>query len=97
MIRIIQSCISKRRTTMSKTARTNYRRGPRGTRKAERHITVRSVRRDPPDLRKLSRAVIAMALRDADAQSEARAGMNDTAPAEGSGTASPNGAEASDD
>jgi hypothetical protein len=61
---------------MSKTGRPNYRRGLRGTPKAERHITVRSVRRDPPDLRKLSRAVIAMALRDAEAQAEARAAMN---------------------
>lgn len=65
---------------MSKTGRTNYRRRSRGTPKPERHITVRSVRRDPPDLRKLSRAVIAMALRDAEAQAEVRAGMNgDTA------------------
>jgi hypothetical protein len=61
---------------MSKTGRTNYRRGSRGTPKAERHITVRSVRRDPPDLRRLSRAVIAMALRDAEAQAEARTAMN---------------------
>ncbi len=58
---------------MSKTLRPNYRRGARGTRKAERHIVVRSERRDPPDLRKLSRAVIAMALRDAEAKAEARA------------------------
>ena len=58
---------------MSKTGRTNYRRGSRGTPKPERHITVRSVRRDSPDLRKLSRAVIAMALRDAEADAEARA------------------------
>lgn len=63
---------------MSKTGRTNYRRGSRGTPKAERQITVRSVRRDPPDLRKLSRAVIAMALRDAEAQAEARDAMNGT-------------------
>lgn len=41
---------------MSKTERINYRRGPRGSRKAERYITVRGERRDPPDLRKLSRA-----------------------------------------
>ncbi len=61
---------------MSKTGRTNYRRGSRGTPKPERHITVRSVRRDPPDLRKLSRAVIAMALRDAEAEKEARDAMN---------------------
>ena len=63
---------------MSKTGRTNYRRGARGTRKAERHIVVRSERRDPPDLRTLSRAVIAMALRDAEAQAEARDAMNGT-------------------
>lgn len=55
---------------MSKTGRQNYRRGSRGTPKGERHIVVRSVRRDPPDLRKLSRAVIAMALRDAEATAE---------------------------
>lgn len=61
---------------MSKTGRTNYRRGSRGTPKPERHITVRSVRRDPPDLRKLSRAVIAMALRDAEATAEARDALN---------------------
>lgn len=60
---------------MSKTGRTNPRRGSRGTPKPERIITVRSVRRDPPDLRKLSRAVIAMALRDAEAQAEARDAM----------------------
>jgi hypothetical protein len=65
---------------MSKTGRTNYRRGSRGTPKPERHITVRCVRRDPPDLRKLSRAVIAMALRDAEAQAEAREAMNGTKP-----------------
>lgn len=57
---------------MSKTGRPNYRRGSRGTPKPERQIVVRSVRRDPPDLRKLSRAVIAMALRDAEAQADAR-------------------------
>lgn len=56
---------------MSKTGRTNHRRGSRGTPKPERHIVVRSIRKDPADLRKLSRAVIAMALRDAEAQAEA--------------------------
>lgn len=64
---------------MSKTGRPNYRRGARGTRNAERHIVVRNERRDPPDLRKLSRAVIAMALRDAEAKAEARAAMDSTA------------------
>ncbi|OYN77676.1 hypothetical protein CG716_17435 [Mycolicibacterium sphagni] len=57
---------------MSKTGRTNPRRGSRGTPKPERHITVRSVRREQPDLRKLSRAVIAMALREAEAKTEVR-------------------------
>jgi hypothetical protein len=58
---------------MSKTGRTNRRRGTRGQPKAERQISVRSVRRDPPDLRKLSRAVIAMALRDAELEAAAGA------------------------
>lgn len=57
---------------MSKTGEINYRRGERNF---ERHITVRSVDRDPPDLRKLSRAVIAIALRDAEAQAEALAAL----------------------
>lgn len=55
---------------MSKTGRPNHRRGQRGTRKAERRIVVRSVRREPPDLRKLSRAIIAMALREAETDAE---------------------------
>lgn len=64
---------------MSKTGRTNHRRGSRGRPKAERHITVRSVRRDPPDLRKLSRAVIALALREAELEAEAKAAADGTA------------------
>lgn len=64
---------------MSKTGRTNHRRGTRGRPKAERHITVRSVRRDPPDLRKLSRAVIALALREAELDAEAQAVVSGTA------------------
>lgn len=58
---------------MSKTRKTNYRRGIRGTRKAERHIVVRSERRDPPDLQKLARAVIAMARREAEAEAKSEA------------------------
>lgn len=64
---------------MSKTGRTNHRRGVRGRPKAERHITIRSVRRDPPDLRKLSRAVIALALREAELDAEAQAAVSDAA------------------
>ncbi|ACY20719.1 hypothetical protein Gbro_1437 [Gordonia bronchialis DSM 43247] len=55
---------------MSKTGRQNYRRGARGAPKGDRQIVVRGVRRDPPDLRKLSRAVIAMALTEAEATAE---------------------------
>jgi hypothetical protein len=38
----------------------------------ERHIRIRSIRRDPPDLRKLSRALIelARAQQEADSRSE---------------------------
>ena len=38
----------------------------------ERRISVRTVRRDPPDLRKLSRALIALAQADAEAQAQAQ-------------------------
>ncbi|MFI6169051.1 hypothetical protein ACIBCN_19895 [Nocardia sp. NPDC051052] len=74
---------------MSKTGRYNYRRPEKGRNsptRPERHITVRSVRRDPPDLRKLSRAIIAMALVDAEREkseaeetAEAAAAQEDTA------------------
>lgn len=39
----------------------------------ERHISVRAVRRDPPDLKKLSQALIALALAEAEAQAQAQA------------------------
>ncbi|SHV15203.1 Uncharacterised protein [Mycobacteroides abscessus subsp. abscessus] len=63
---------------MSKTRRVNNRRGARGTRKADRNIIVRGERLDPPDLRKLSRAVIAIAMRDAEAKADARAAEKGT-------------------
>ena len=63
---------------MSKTGRINYRRGERGMRNGERFITVRSERLDAPDLRKLSRAVIAMAMRDAESKQEVRAAIKNT-------------------
>jgi hypothetical protein len=37
----------------------------------ERRISVRAVRRDPPDLRKLSRALIALAAAQAEADAQA--------------------------
>jgi hypothetical protein len=72
---------------MSKTGRRNHRRGTRGQPKPERQISVRSVRRDPPDLRKLSRAVIAMALRDAEL--EAARAVNSAAEAQADATTEP--------
>ena len=39
----------------------------------ERRISVRAVRRDPPDLKKLSRALIALAMAQAQAEAEAQA------------------------
>ncbi len=39
----------------------------------ERRIRVRAVRRDPPDLKKLSRALIALAMAQAQAEAEAQA------------------------
>jgi hypothetical protein len=38
-----------------------------------RRISVRAVRRDPPDLKKLSRALIALALEQAQAEADAQA------------------------
>lgn len=69
---------------MSKTGRINHRRAGRGRPKAERHISVRSMRRDPPDLQKLSRAVIALALREAERDADAQ-----RATSTGSATAEP--------
>ncbi|WP_235886951.1 hypothetical protein [Mycobacteroides chelonae] len=58
---------------MSKTNRPNYRRADREDRsrrssRQDRRIMVRGVRRDPPDLRKLSRAVIALAMAEMEAE-----------------------------
>jgi hypothetical protein len=60
---------------MSKTGRYNYRRPAKGRNQPgqDRHVTVLGVRKDPPDIQKLSRAVIAMELEEAErrnAQSE---------------------------
>ncbi|NKY25539.1 hypothetical protein [Nocardia gamkensis] len=59
---------------MSKTNRPNYRREAQGKHRQTRHrgeITVRSVKRKTPDLHKLSRAVIALAMAEMDAEKEA--------------------------
>ncbi len=53
---------------MSKTRRTSNT-GPG----RQRRISVRAVRRDPPDLRRLSRALIQMAMAQAEAEAAAQA------------------------
>jgi hypothetical protein len=39
----------------------------------QRRVRVRAVRRDPPDIKKLSRALIALALAQAQAEADAQA------------------------
>lgn len=41
-----------------------------GNSRLERHISVRAVRRDPPDLQKLSRALITLALAEVEAEAQ---------------------------
>lgn len=43
----------------------------RGSKQPERRISVRAVRRDPPDLKKLSQALIALAMAQAEAEAQA--------------------------
>ena len=52
----------------------------RGSGRPERRISVRAVRRDPPDLKKLSQALIALAM--AQAEKEAQDQNNANAPTE---------------
>jgi hypothetical protein len=56
-----------------------------GTRKkqgrpSERRISVRAVRRDPPDLKKLSQALIALAMAQAEADAQADHEQQDSKP-----------------
>jgi hypothetical protein len=46
---------------------------PDGRRRQQRRISVRSVRRNPPDVRKLGRAIIRMAALEAEAERAAAA------------------------
>jgi hypothetical protein len=67
---------------MSKTGRPNYRRSEREAQhhkpsiRAERNLTVRSEKRTPPDLQKLSRALIAMGLAEIEAKKKADANLS---------------------
>lgn len=45
----------------------------------KRKVTIRTVRREPPDLRKLSRALIALAIAQSEADAEAEAESEDKA------------------
>jgi hypothetical protein len=51
--------------------------------KRERRLSVRAVRRTPPDLRKLSRALIALAMAQAQAEADAQAEHQGTESKEG--------------
>jgi hypothetical protein len=43
----------------------------------ERRFTVRGVRRDPPDIRKLSRALISLAIAEAEREAQAQQAAHD--------------------
>ena len=43
----------------------------KGGHRTDRRISVRAVRRDPPDLKKLSQALIALAMAQAEAEAQA--------------------------
>lgn len=49
-------------------------------RREERRITVRGVRRDPPDIRKLSKALIALAMAEAERQAQAEQAVRSATP-----------------
>jgi hypothetical protein len=59
-----------------------HRSGPGRGRGRQRNISVRAVRRDPPDLRKLSRALIQLAIAEAEAEAQQAAGEQDESQAE---------------
>jgi hypothetical protein len=66
---------------MSKTGRYNYRRPAKGRNQpgsAGCHITVRGVRKDPPDIQKLSRAIIARELEELDRRKASADDISDT-------------------
>lgn len=46
----------------------------------DRRLSVRAVRRDPPDLRKLSRAIVAIAIAQAEAEAQAQVDAAEAAP-----------------
>ena len=59
----------------------------RPKRSRQRNISVRAVRRDPPDLRKLSRALISLAMAEAEAEVQEPTNTSTTNPAAANSTA----------
>jgi len=55
------------------------RRGQRPKPNRERRISVRAIRRDPPDLHKLSRALLALAQAEAEAEAQRQRELEDEA------------------
>ena len=58
------------KTSKDAPASKQNRRGPGRGRGKQRNISVRAVRRDPPDLPKLSRALIQLAIAEAEAEAQ---------------------------
>lgn len=75
-------------------ARDNYQRGRGRGHRPERRISVRGVRRNPPDLRKLAQALIALAQAQAEADAQAGTASTDAAPTTGSGAGHSESSEA---
>lgn len=59
-------------------AKDDYKRGTRRGHRPERRISVRGVRREQPDLRKLAQALIALAQAQAEAEAQAQISQEPT-------------------
>jgi hypothetical protein len=57
---------------------TSKRRRNRNSRNEERRFTVRGIRRDPPDIGKLSKALIGLAMAEAERAAQAEQAARDT-------------------
>lgn len=56
---------------------TSKRRTKRNSREEERRFTVRGIRRDPPDIQKLSKALIGLAMAEAERAAQAEQAVRD--------------------
>jgi len=63
----------------------------RNSRNEERRFTVRGIRRDPPDIQKLSKALIGLAMAEAERQAQAEQAARDTESAVTSDSEEPSG------